>query len=72
MVEAATYISHMSVGNQLEETACGEPWQGWQSPENYRGDTIPPNDPPKHLSKIRLCQACQNISVKGKYGALEN
>lgn len=63
MVEQASYTSHLAVGNSLEETACGEPWQGWQAPDGYNGNTIPPNTPPKpHQTEIRLCQACRRVA----------
>ena len=62
MGEQAPYTSHLLDTNN-RDTACGEPWQGWQAPETYSGDTIPPNQKPiSHQTQVRLCNACKRIS----------
>ena len=59
------YISHLADDGDPRVTACGEPWQGWQEPDNApRVIVDPPHDPPRpHADQIRMCQACLRVAV---------
>lgn len=70
------YIAHLAAANGLE-TACGEPWQGWQepfdadlgvSPGRYRVDP-PMSKPRPHIDRIRQCQACLRVALRNEEGA---
>lgn len=65
------YIAHLSSDASPLETACGEPWQGWQEPfgadkavppERYRVDP-PMTKPRPHVDPIRQCQACLRVAI---------
>jgi hypothetical protein len=58
------YTAHLERDDRPNLTACGEPWQGWQVPEDAdlkdpRLVTLPPHDPPNpSKDMVRQCQAC--------------
>jgi hypothetical protein len=72
----STYIAHLASGTNPLETACGEPWQGWQEPfdadkavppDRYR--VRPPYDKPQpHKDPIDQCQACFRRLMEWKAG----
>ena len=65
------YIAHLADATDLLSTFCGEPWQGWQAPEDLdlktrvddpRSTTIAPHSQPRpHQDRIRQCQACARL-----------
>ena len=66
------YIAHLARDANPLETACGEPWQGWQAPTNLdlqpawmpNRATLPPRDQPRpHVDAIRQCQACMRVAI---------
>lgn len=64
------YVAHLARDANRFETACGEPWQGWQEPAGADRHTpadrylvVPPHDPPRpHVDPIRQCQACLRVA----------
>lgn len=44
----APYVAHLADEARPLATACGEPWQGWQAPEDIdpRSVVLPPHDQP--------------------------
>lgn len=62
------YVAHLVHANGFN-TACGEPWQGWQEPFDMdlldpRHHPIPPFDDPRpHQDSIRQCQACLRVAL---------
>jgi len=58
------YVSHLAKDDNPRLTACGEPCQGWQAPDDGLPGEIqlPPHDQPRpHKDDIRFCQACAKI-----------
>lgn len=76
MPEFAVYTAHLASDKDRNQTACGEPWQGWQEP--YDADlirprgagTLPPNHPPRDATTpggpdlIRACVACHRLAMR--------
>lgn len=65
------YISHLASDESRYFTACGEPWQGWQQPEDAESYGAPPprnpmNQPRPHKDKIYQCQACFRLYRKSE------
>lgn len=62
------YISHIAEdGTRPLATACGEPWQQWQAPDETDPENlpVPPDTPPiPHKTEIRFCGACRKIAVE--------
>ena len=65
------YTAHLARDGNRLETACGEPWQGWQAPAaldlapqkaGYPAP-LPPHRPPQHGDRIRQCQACARAAT---------
>lgn len=60
------YVSHLADDNDPTETACGEPWQGWQEPDDCRrrtGFVLTPFEQPRpHVDPIRFCGACARLA----------
>lgn len=58
------YVAHLSNDDNPKQTACGEPWQGWQAPEDIdlRDIILPPHTPPQGGS-VRQCQACAKVAA---------
>lgn len=61
------YVSHLAADVRPMATACGEPWQGWQAPEDLPSGTLvlPPHEQPRpHQDPIRFCRACQQRALE--------
>ena len=70
------YVAHLASDTSPLETACGEPWQGWQEP--FDADMVQPSDryavaagpshlqPPRpHQDTVRQCGACLRLVLAG-------
>lgn len=70
------YVSHLASDKDNNQTACGEPWQGWQEPYNadllqrHNRIVLPPMGQPRHSSShgisdsIRCCRACLQVGMR--------
>jgi hypothetical protein len=57
------FISHLIRDDGTLQTVCGQPWQGWQEPEDFdrgytQGEVYPPHVPPQRTDEIHQCQVC--------------
>jgi hypothetical protein len=61
------FVAHLASDGDPRATACGEPWQGWQEPENPDRENygvLPPHDQPRpRKDRIRQCQACLRVAA---------
>lgn len=61
------FTSHMAKDGSTV-TLCGEPWQGWQEPDDAdpraSGNPVPPFEKPPE-APVRQCQACLSRLKEG-------
>ena len=68
--QAVMFFQVMRIAHRANEdttdTACGEPWQGWQAPEelDQHSVVLPPHAQPTHGESVRQCQACAKVAAE--------